>query len=158
MSSMRTMFTALGLAFLQLSLPFGALAANVQEDLSPAQVQQQLWDTECRATLPYGQGDLEGALLALLRECVNQKQTAWQNEQKQEKERERLSQREEREKARRENVLSRLRTGVKQRLANALPRRAEQTTLLQRYRTRRRYQQVHQQIRQPGGTNATTED
>jgi len=155
---MRTTLTALVLSLLQLSLPFSALATNVEEELTPEQVQQQEWDTECRATLPFGQGDLEGSLLTLLRECVNRKMNAFQNDQKLAKERERLSQREEREKARRENVLSRLRTGVQQRLENALPRRAEQTTLLQRYRTRHRYQQIQQQLRQPGSTNATTED
>lgn len=158
MLPMRTTLIVLALSFLQLSLPFSALATNAEEELTPEQVQQQLWDTECRATLPYGQGDLGGSLLTLLRECVNRKMNAFLNDQKLAKERARLSQREEREKARRENVLSRLRTGVQQRLENALPRRAEQTTLLQRYRTRHRYQQIQQQLRQPGSTNATTED
>ena len=158
MALMRTTLTAFALSLLQLCLPFSSLAATTSEYLSPTQDQIQQWDTECRDSLPYGQGDLEGALLTLLRECVNRKQNAWLIEQKQAKERERLSQREAREQARRENVLSRLRTGAQQRIANTLPRRAEQATLLQRYRTRQRYQQVHQQIRQPGSTNATTED
>jgi len=149
---------ALVLSLLQLSLPLCAFATNVEEELTPEQVQQQLWDTECRATLPYGQGDLEAALLFKLRQCVNRKQNAWTIEQKLAQERERLSQRSERERARRETVLSRLRSGVQQRIENALPRRAEQGTLLLRYRTRRRYQEVHQNIRQPWSTNATTED
>ncbi|MDD4287261.1 MAG: hypothetical protein PHO20_03615 [Candidatus Peribacteraceae bacterium] len=149
---------ALGLSLLQLTFPFGTLATNIEEELTSEQVQEQQWDTECRATLPYGQGDLEAALLFRLRQCVNRKQNAWTIEQKLAQERERLSQRSERERARRENVLSRLRSGVQQRIENALPRRAEQGTLLLRYRTRRRYQEVHQNIRQPGSTNATTED
>ncbi|OIO53013.1 hypothetical protein AUJ46_06345 [Candidatus Peregrinibacteria bacterium CG1_02_54_53] len=154
---MRIPTTTLGVAFL-LSISLPALATNVDEELTPVQVQQQQWDTECRATLPFGQGDLEGALLYRLRECINRKQNAMLIQQKQEKERERLSQREAREKARRENVLNRLRAGARQRIENALPRRAEQGTLLLRYRTRRRYQQVRDSIRQPGSTNATTED
>ncbi|MDD5041498.1 MAG: hypothetical protein PHX87_06420 [Candidatus Peribacteraceae bacterium] len=149
---------ALVLSLLQLSLPLSALAATAVDDLSSSQEQQQQWDTECRASLPFGQGDLEGALQTLLSRCVNRKQNAWLIDQKLAKERERLSQRDAREQARRENILSRLRAGTQQRIANALPRRAEQATLLLRYRTRRRYELIHQEIRQPGSTNATTED
>ncbi|MFH0851348.1 MAG: hypothetical protein V1876_01220 [Candidatus Peregrinibacteria bacterium] len=152
------LLAALGLALLQFTLPFSALAANMDEELTPDQIRQQRWDTECRASLPFGQGDLEAALLYRLRQCINAKQNAWLIDQKQTKERERLSQRSAREQSRRENVLSRLRTGVQQRIANALPRRAEQATLLLRYRTRRRYEQIRQEIRQPGSTNATTGD
>jgi len=154
---MRTL-TAFALSVLQLAVPLSAFASNVEQELTPEQIQQQQWDTECRASLVFGQGDLEGALLTLLRECVNRKQNAWLIEQKQEKERERQSQRDTREQSRRENVLSRLRAGAQQRIARALPRRAEQGTLLLRYRSRRGYEQVHQQIRQPGSTNATTGD
>lgn len=156
MESMRTLLATLTLSVLTFSFPLSALAADTVQDLTPEEIQQQRWDTECRATLPYGQGDLEAALLYRLRQCINRKQNAWQIEQKQAKERERLSNRAEREKARRETVLNRLRTGAQQRIEKALPRRAEQTTLLQRYRTRHRYQQVHEQLRQPGSTNATT--
>ncbi|MDO8469216.1 MAG: hypothetical protein Q7S29_05675 [Candidatus Peribacter sp.] len=155
---MRTTLTALALSLLQLSLPLSAFASNAVLELTPEQLQQQEWDTECRATLPFGQGDLEAALLTLLRQCVNEKQNAWLIGQKQAKERERLSRRDVREQARRENVLNRMRTGSQQRIAKALPRRAEQATLLLRYRTRHRYELIHQEIRQPGSTNATTED
>ncbi len=155
---MHTTLATLALSVLTFSFPFSALAADTVRDLTPEEVQQQLWDTECRASLPYGEGDLEAALLFKLRQCVNRKQNAWLIEQKLAKERERLSNREEREKVRRDNVLKRLRTGAQERIAKSLPRRAEQTTLLQRYRTRQRYQQVHQQLRQTGSTNATTED
>ncbi|ALM09775.1 MAG TPA: hypothetical protein DEB30_05800 [Candidatus Peribacter riflensis] len=155
---MRTFLSALTLSLLSLSLPFSALATETEEELTPEQTQRQMWDTECRAALPYGQGDLEAALLYRLRQCVNRKQNAWTIEQKLAKERERLSNREEREKARRQTVLTRLRTGAQHRIENALPRRAEQGTLLLRYRSRRRYQQVHESIRQPGSTNATTEE
>lgn len=155
---MRTTLTALVLSLIQLAFPFTALATSTDAELTPDQVQQQQWDTECRASLTFGQGDLSGALLTLLRECVNQKQNAWLIEQKQTKERDRLSQRDVREQVRREKVLSRMRAGSKQRIANALPRRAEQATLLLRYRTRHRYELIHQEIRQPGSTNATTGD
>lgn len=155
---MRTTMTVLSLVLLQLTLPCSAFATNVEEELTPEQEQQQLWDTACRAHLPYGQGDLEAALLFKLRQCVNEKKNAWLIEQKEEKERERLSQRSEREKARRDTVLRHLRAGSRQRIENSLPRRAEQSTLLQRYRTRHRYQQVHESLRLPGSTNATTED
>lgn len=140
-------------------VPFSsASAADAQQDLTPTDDQRQIWDTECRASFPFGEGDLEAGLLFKLRQCVNRKQNAWLIEQKLAKERERLSNRDEREKARRQNVLNRLRSGSQQRIEHSLPRRAEQATLLQRYRTRHRYQQVHEQIRQPGSTNATTGD
>ena len=155
MESMRTLLASLGIALSLLPIS-AAFAADVSKDLTPTDDQRQLWDTECRAALPYGQGDLEAALLYRLRQCINRKQNAWLIDQKQTKERERLSNRDEREKARRQNVLNRLRSGSQQRIANSLPRRAEQATLLQRYRTRHRYQQVHEQLRQPGSTNATT--
>ncbi|MDD5103798.1 MAG: hypothetical protein PHX93_05370 [Candidatus Peribacteraceae bacterium] len=155
---MRTSLAALGLSLLSLALPLSAVATNVEQELTPDQIQRQQWDSACRASLPFGQGDLEAALLYRLRQCINEKQNAWLIDEKQTQERERLSQRDLREQARRENVLSRLRAGVQQRIANALPRRAEQATLLLRYRTRSRYQQVRDLIRQPGSTNATTED
>lgn len=154
---MRTIL-ALVLSLLQFSLPLSALAANTAEELTPEQEQRQLWDTECRASLPFGQGDLESALLSLLHRCINEKWNAWLIDQKLAKERERLSNREEREKSRRETVLSRMRTGMQQRIEKALPRRAEQGTLLLRYRSRRRYEQVHEGIREPASTNATTPD
>ncbi|MFA5273754.1 MAG: hypothetical protein WC353_06390 [Candidatus Peribacter sp.] len=155
---MRTSLAALGLSLLSFALPLSAVATNVEQELTPDQIQRQQWDSACRAALPFGQGDLEAALLYRLRQCINEKQNAWLIDEKQTQERERLSQRDLREQARRENVLSRLRAGVQQRIANALPRRAEQATLLLRYRTRSRYQQVRDLIRQPGSTNATTED
>lgn len=155
---MRTSSVALGLILLQLTFPLSALALNAEEELTPAQIRQQLWDTECRTVLPFGQGDLAGALLTRLRQCINEKQNAWLIGQKRVQELERMSQRDLREQARRAAVLHRLRTGTQQRIEKTLPRRAEQSTLLLRYRSRNRYQQIHESLRLPGSTNSTTED
>lgn len=134
--------------FVSLTLPLCALAANVDTDLTPAQVEEQQWDTECRATLaPYGQGDLEAALLYKLRQCINEKRTAKRIETEHAKELERLSQRDQREASRRAVTVSRLRSGAQQRIESAASRRTDQGTLLERLKIPGRYQKIHRTLR-----------
>jgi hypothetical protein len=70
---------------------------------------RQQWDTECRALMPAGQGDLEGALLYKLRECIVEKKRLYDTAAKRAYELQRLSDRSEREAFRRQTILSRVR-------------------------------------------------
>lgn len=145
---MRPLLTPLSLSLLCLATPLCALAANVNTDLTPAQVEEQQWDTECRATLePYGQGDLEAALLYKLRQCINEKRTTKRIEENLTQERERLSQRDQREASRRAATFSRSRTGAQQRIESASSRRIDQGTLLKRLKTPSRYEKIHRTLR-----------
>lgn len=137
-----------------LLLPFSVFAAAPATDLSPEQVQEQEWDTQCRALLPYGQGDLEAALLTTLRRCINEKRNAQAIADKITQERKRLSDRTEREQSRRAETLARIR-GSQLRIINALRTRVEQGTALQLIRTRANYQRVHQRLRDVRMQSAT---
>lgn len=145
---MRPILTPLSLSLLALTMPFGCLAAEVSQDLTPQQLEEQQWDTECRASLaPYGQGDLEAALLHNLRHCIIEKRTAKRIEIEQAQERERLSLRDQREAARRAAIVSRLRSGAQQRIEAAAARRTDQGTLLKQLKTPSGYQKIHRTLR-----------
>jgi hypothetical protein len=156
---MRSSLTPISLSLLFLASPLCALAATANADLTPEQREEQQWETECRATLPYGQGDLEAALLFRLRQCINDKRNAKAIAEKLEKERKRLSDRNEREKERREAIRSRSRTseGVRAIIERQLSLRSNQGKLFQQIRTRSNYQRIHSRVRS-GTTKATTED
>lgn len=127
-------------------LPFSARAINAERELTPEQIQDQQWDSECRERMPSGQGDLEAALLRLLRDCINQKRAAKAGDDWQRKELDRLSKRTEREQERRAFTLTRIR-GSALRVQGAMQRRTEQGTVLQQIRTKGDYQRIHRTLR-----------
>jgi len=140
------------LFFLFVLLPGFALAATpVTTDLTPEQVQQQQWDTECRAILPFGQGDLEAALLRKLRECINLKQHAEEIAAKQARELQRLSNRSDRESQRRENTLNRVRGGFERRLNQRVYLRADQG----KYGRGLLRESIRKNLRSPSPQNST---
>jgi len=148
-------FYPLALTIFSFVVPCSTMAAMPVTDLTPEEIQTQEWDTQCRAVLPFGQGDLEAALLTKLRKCINEKRNAQVITEKIEKERLRLRDRTEREISRRALVQTRIRGSVI-RVQGALERRSDQGTALQLLRTRSSYQRVHQRLRDvqvPSATN-----
>jgi len=143
----------LSLCLLVSVLPASVGAATTPKDLTPEEIQSQQWDTECRAMLPFGQGDLEAALLFKLRDCINSKQDAQRIAEDRATELKRLSKREVRETARREAVLARRRGASVHAREQALTRRTGQGTPLER--NRRDYQRVHGRIRSGSGSATT---
>jgi len=145
--------TLFPLSLLFALLPGLALAATSVTDLTPEQVQQQEWDTECRATLPFGQGDLEAALLTKLRQCVNMKQHAQEIANDNAQQLKRLSDRSNREAVRRENTLKRMRGGFQRLLDNNLQRRSEQGD--KGSRTIQSIESVRRSLRKANPANST---
>ncbi|MDD5751823.1 MAG: hypothetical protein PHS73_04890 [Candidatus Peribacteraceae bacterium] len=141
----------LSFCLLASALPASLLAAETIPDLTPEEIQYQQWDTECRALLPYGQGDLEAALLFKLRQCINQKQDAKRIADQRAYELDRLSNRSVREAARRAEVQKRMR-GSSIPLTQALSRRTGQGVPL--LRTIRAFQRIHGRI-QPDSATTT---
>ncbi|MDD4628134.1 MAG: hypothetical protein PHE68_01945 [Candidatus Peribacteraceae bacterium] len=142
------------LPLLLIFLPGFALAADpVTTDLTPEQVQQQEWDTECRASLPFGQGDLEAALLTKLRQCINMKQHAQKIADDNMQELKRLSNRSDREAARRLNAQKRIRGGFQRLLDQKMQRRSGQGE--KNSRTIQSIESVRRSLRKANPPNST---
>jgi len=96
---------------------------------------------------PFGQGDLEGALLFRLRECIVDKQHAKQIADDRAQELKRLSDRSEREKHRRETILVTRRRGYQDVLRKRMTRLGEQGG--KSTRTGASYEKVRRSLRFP---------
>lgn len=149
--AMRPTLLLLSLCLLAVSAPVSLAAVEPADDLTPEEIQYQQWDTECRAVLPYGQGDLEAALLFKLRQCINQKQDAKRIADQRAYELDRLSNRSVREDARRAEIQKRMR-GSSIPLTQTLSRRTGQGVPL--LRNIRAFQRIHGRI-QPDSATTT---
>ena len=149
---MRITLSPLPLLFMLLP-GIASAATPAATDLTPEQVQQQQWDTECRASLPFGQGDLEAALLTRLRECINMKQHAQEIANDNAQQLKRLADRSNREAARRKNTLNRMRGGFQRILDMNLQKRIQQGD--KGSRTVQSFENIRKTLRQSNPPNST---
>ena len=108
-------------------LLFPSIAAGAVTSPAPAEDPLlQQWDTECRATFPFGQGDLEPAMVELLRKCITEKRHAKEIADQHARDLLRESDRSQRETLRRETVLTLRRRGFQDILDRLQNRKSQQ--------------------------------